>query len=620
MVSAGASSADPALKAALGKVASELRSRLKSGNSSESTRDFFAASLGALAKVKGSANAQVRLQAFLDCYVYFFMNASSALAMTAAESMRDLAHHVGDSYFLTKAHSSLGIVHAEEHRIADAVLAYTDCIEVASKAGEEEGLVGAWINLGTALNYGSLYRDAIPCFLKSVSLAQRRNAPRLEASALCNLAQSYFALENFHQANEAIAKCFEVQLPPASPGDVFNRTVREFTYARVAMEVSDRRAVEMRVAACIEWAKKSGSAKATFLGQLVTGLSEVKFGDVARGLSRLEGALASNTADVGIMRADALEALVRAYDQAGQPDKAMEHLGGLIKLTKHSRQSAFDALSSQAMHPQGQFLDARANELQSLELLEARLRVQLAERQTELMRSEMFERLAIAADLKEELSGRHGYRVGSICHEFALTIGWSDSQALEFERAARLHDIGKSAVPDRILFNTSALEDAQRQFIEAHTKFGAEMLGNGASSGLKIAEAIARHHHEWWNGEGYPSRLAGKRIPVYARIVALADVFDALTHGRPFSPPWPIERALAEIRARRGTQFDPELTDVFLTLMDRLINEHEDLDAFLGRASRHSPFLQAREKIHRMLAEERRQEEVALAPGNATRH
>jgi putative two-component system response regulator len=135
-----------------------------------------------------------------------------------------------------------------------------------------------------------------------------------------------------------------------------------------------------------------------------------------------------------------------------------------------------------------------------------------------------------------------------------------------------------------------------------------------------MAEEIARHHHEWWNGEGYPSKLKGKRIPIHARIVALADVFDALTHGRPFSPPWPIDKALDEIRSRRGTQFDPELTDLFLELIDRLRKEHEDLDEYLGRAGKNSPFLQARNRIRQMLAEEREHEKMATVEGNQTRH
>jgi putative two-component system response regulator len=164
------------------------------------------------------------------------------------------------------------------------------------------------------------------------------------------------------------------------------------------------------------------------------------------------------------------------------------------------------------------------------------------------------------------------------------------------------------------------LKEAERHFISAHTVIGAELLAKSNIPQLRMAEEIARHHHEWWNGEGYPSKLAGKRIPIHARIVAIADVFDALTHGRPFSPPWSMDRAAEEIRSRRGTQFDPELTDLFLDLIVRLRVEHDDLDEYLGRAGRSSPFLQARNKIRQLLAAERENERKATVEGNETRH
>jgi putative two-component system response regulator len=232
----------------------------------------------------------------------------------------------------------------------------------------------------------------------------------------------------------------------------------------------------------------------------------------------------------------------------------------------------------------------------------------------------MLERLAIAADLKEEASGEHGYRVGRLAGLLADGLRWKidDSRALDL--AARLHDVGKIAVPDRILLTSEQLLDAERHFISTHTTIGAEILGKSNVPQLRMAEEIARHHHEWWNGEGYPSKLKGKRIPIHARIVALADVFDALTHGRPFSPPWSMDKALDEIRARKGTQFDPELTELFLELIGKLRTEHQDLDEYLGRAGRNSPFLQARNRIRQMLAEEREQEKKATVAGNETRH
>jgi putative two-component system response regulator len=217
----------------------------------------------------------------------------------------------------------------------------------------------------------------------------------------------------------------------------------------------------------------------------------------------------------------------------------------------------------------------------------------------------MLERLAVTADLKEEQSGEHGYRVGKLCSLVAEDLGWTKDPRNAIELAARLHDIGKIGVPDHILLKTQQLRDAERDMMSVHTLIGAELLAKSDVAQLRMAEDIARYHHEWWDGTGYPAKLSGKRIPIHARIVALADVFDALTHGRPYAPAWTIEQALEEIQARRGTQFDPGLTDRFIELAHRLQKEHADLDEYLGRAGRNSPFAQARNRIRLMLEEGR---------------
>jgi len=118
---------------------------------------------------------------------------------------------------------------------------------------------------------------------------------------------------------------------------------------------------------------------------------------------------------------------------------------------------------------------------------------------------------------------------------------------------------------------------------------------------MQMAEEIARHHHEWWDGTGYPARLSGTAVPLAARITALADVYDALTHKRPYKGPWSTEDALAEIARLKGRQFDPELTDRFLVLVPKLKVQHGDLDAYLGQAALKSQFLQARSRIWQTL-------------------
>ncbi|MGE0357874.1 MAG: HD-GYP domain-containing protein [Burkholderiales bacterium] len=220
--------------------------------------------------------------------------------------------------------------------------------------------------------------------------------------------------------------------------------------------------------------------------------------------------------------------------------------------------------------------------------------------------------MAVAADIREDISGEHGYRVGRLSALLAKEIGWDRDSCNAMDIAARLHDIGKIGIPEKILLDEKTLREAEKHFIASHTLVGSEILAKSDIPQVRIAEEIARCHHEWWDGTGYPARLKGLDIPRSARIVALADAFDAMTHGRPYAQAVSIGTALDRIAGLRGVQFDPELTDHFLALVRRLASANQDLDAYLGKAARNSPFLRARAKIKEMLAQGR--DSMALSP------
>jgi putative two-component system response regulator len=130
--------------------------------------------------------------------------------------------------------------------------------------------------------------------------------------------------------------------------------------------------------------------------------------------------------------------------------------------------------------------------------------------------------------------------------------------------AAPLHDVGKIGIPDSILRKPGPLTAAEFAIMQTHTLIGADMLADGATRHIRMAETIARSHHEWWNGGGYPDGLAGDAIPLSARIVAVADVYDALTHARPYRGAWKRDRVIAELRRKTGTHFEPRVVQAFL--------------------------------------------------------
>ena len=189
---------------------------------------------------------------------------------------------------------------------------------------------------------------------------------------------------------------------------------------------------------------------------------------------------------------------------------------------------------------------------------------------------EVLERLAAAAEFRDDDTGQHTHRVGELAARLGGAIGLPDDQVELIRRAAPLHDVGKIGVPDSVLLKPGKLSPAEFEIMKAHTLVGARLLSGGRSALVMMAERIARSHHERWDGKGYPDGLAGEAIPVEARIVAVVDVLDALSHARPYREAWPMERVLELIRAGEGTHFDPTLTaallgDAFATYLHRRV-------------------------------------------------
>ena len=163
----------------------------------------------------------------------------------------------------------------------------------------------------------------------------------------------------------------------------------------------------------------------------------------------------------------------------------------------------------------------------------------------------------------------HGARTAWLAGHLCERLGVSPSTARAIDRAARVHDIGKRLLPEALINKPTALTSDERVQIERHCVFGAELLTGApirSVSDLTEDAVVALLHHEWWNGQGYPYGMAKLEIPRSARIVAVADVFDALVTARTYKPAWPLDRVLGYIWNRSGTQFDPECVEALMAL------------------------------------------------------
>ena len=175
--------------------------------------------------------------------------------------------------------------------------------------------------------------------------------------------------------------------------------------------------------------------------------------------------------------------------------------------------------------------------------------------------------LAIASEFKDECTGDHIGRIQHYSTAIALELGMDADASKELGEASILHDIGKLGIPDQLLQKPGKLTPEEFIVIKKHSQIGSNILGQ--DRWFELARGIALHHHERWDGAGYPGGLIGENIPLAARIVAVVDVFDALTHKRPYKEAWSVADARAEIERSAGTQFDPAVVQAFLRLLDR---------------------------------------------------
>ncbi|MBY0438482.1 MAG: HD domain-containing protein, partial [Burkholderiales bacterium] len=197
--------------------------------------------------------------------------------------------------------------------------------------------------------------------------------------------------------------------------------------------------------------------------------------------------------------------------------------------------------------------------------------VRIATKEIAARELETIVRLARAAEFRDPETGAHIQRMAHCSRLIARRIGLSEATQEILLRAAPLHDVGKLGTPDRILLKPGKLTPDEWEVMKQHASIGYEILRESASPVIQAGAEIAWSHHEKFDGSGYPRGLCGEDIPLFGRIVAIADVFDALTSARPYKRPWSVDEAVSFMRAQSGLHFDPALLEAFLDIQPEVV-------------------------------------------------
>jgi putative two-component system response regulator len=260
---------------------------------------------------------------------------------------------------------------------------------------------------------------------------------------------------------------------------------------------------------------------------------------------------------------DTLVCVIRAEEMAGFPAHALVRLH---ELSDHVYRTAINQMRKHVELADilRKPVDGEQAQAQTRARLTSRLPRPAAPAEWQTL-----QRLAVGAAFRIDSTGWHGIRVGALTQALALEYGLSPVQALEYGLAAQLHDIGMASVPEGVLMQTGPLNEIERVLVQKHVAAGAEILAGDQHPRIIVALDMVKYHHTRWDGDGFPANVAGKAIPLAARMCAVADVYDTLVTDRPYRKGCSMDNAFAELRRVAGTQLDPDLVHRFETAIRR---------------------------------------------------
>lgn len=592
--------------AALRDMAESARARLSVAGAT-TYPEWFDRVANVLMNSKDYFGAEQRIECLLACAQWFQKEGKYPLGVAAAEKAVEVAEHTDSFALLRRCYSVLGNLHNATKDYVQATVCYARAVEIARSTGDRVGECAGIANLAAARLHSGLLEESrtLNALVIEMATELERLDPRLKAvkqQANANVALASLLLGDLFIGRNNIEDAVNCGPQPDTKLDAYNRVIMEYIYVRILSKASEYDSARERAAVARNFAAMADSEPANVQASLAETTCDLNFGKYDIALSRLrklyEGARHSETA-----RRDILEALILGHEKAGNHLESRKYhsayLNAMSDAQRKSARAQLDALKRQFKLPDTTTDPSRT-------VLPRDVFEKLRQRGDQIWQSfrAKLEAMAVLAELRDDATGEHAFRVGRLSGIFAQRLGYSEHEIREIELAARLHDIGKLIVPDVILQKRGKLVDAEVEVMRRHTTEGAAILTEVKHEAFRPAAEIALHHHEWWNGKGYPRGISGDEIPEIARITALVDVFDALSHKRPYKPAWDFNRCVATIREHRGSQFEPRLCDMFLDLIAELYAQHRgQLDSFLGSDADRSPIVNANRLIDRLISD-----------------
>ncbi|MGH9426370.1 MAG: hypothetical protein ACRD2L_08710, partial [Terriglobia bacterium] len=442
-IRAGHGSGEPKLKTALTRLSFELEQRLERGIAD--SQSYFTRAAAALTSIRGPGNSQLRLSCFFQLSHFFHLAGLPRDVLSMGTRMLALAELVGNAHEKRRALLMLGVGLVEQGHVARGIECYARALSIAREMSDAKAEAALWVNTSVALQVSSQFEESIHCSRRALDVAATDPAMRFHRSAaFSNIAYSCLRLNRIAEGIRAAESSMLESPSPRTASDFSSLVTREQNFALLLIEAKQYALARQCVLRASDYAARSGSPHAQVSVLVVSGLCNVSSGNVDSGLRELEEACERSTSTIAI-HIDALISLVKAYDLLDRPDEALlrlKRLCELVGLTRSDSISLDGQMATLDMQLVAHLERASDHDLSELKYREATLRAKLAEKRLEVASFEMLERLAITADLREEASGEHGYRVGKMSSLLAEQLGWGFDAYQQIELTARLHDIG----------------------------------------------------------------------------------------------------------------------------------------------------------------------------------
>lgn len=470
--------------------------------------------------------------------------------------------------------SNIGVLYidqADYPKALECLLEARGLLRDHASSPRQEG--NCLINIGYVYDDMRDYAQAASIYSEALSLARHHRDRLIEAMASVNLGVSQrqlgelsAALELFHAALHN-AREIGLRIVEIAALDGIGTV-------RTALEQPEEALSAHRAA--LELARETSHREQEIEALMNLARAHLRFQHPALALEALNAALPlAETAELQKFVIEIHELLATAHEHLGNLTATIMHLR-----THHQLERALFSAEAErrSKHLKMSFELERANNENEVmrrtnELLESKVARRTAE--LEEARIEVVTRLAAAAEYRDDSTGQHTTRVGTIAARIAEHMGMRLEEVELLRLAARLHDVGKIGISDSLLLKPAKLTSEELERVKEHAAIGAQILSGGKTPLLQMAEIVALSHHERWDGTGYPQGLQADAIPLLGRIVAIADVYDALMHTRPYKAAWSQQEAKKEIERQSGTQFDPRVVQAFLEVMRQLEAEPE---------------------------------------------